>query len=545
MTSQGSAPPDQLVELAATNLGVIENLRLVFGTGMTAITGETGAGKTLVLTALNLLIGSRAEAGMVGPHGDEAIVEGRFVFGGAEVVLQRIVPRSGRSRAYVNGRLATASSLADHGVALVEVHGQNGHTALATASAQRSALDAFGEVDVTELREARAQLRELRARSETLGGDERERLRQLELYRYQAAEIESASISDPDEDERLKAEEEGLGEAGAHQEAAAAVASLLEAEGPTASGIDEALAGLGGRDALASIARQLVDLSTLVAEAATEARGLVDQLEADPQRLAEIQERRRQLSELRRKYGDTLAEVLSFGDEAARRAEELEDHARLAAEIDQSIAGAQAVVDRLASEVGAARRAAAPGLAERVAAHLHQLALPTASLEVDVGPGAGDDVEMLVSMNTGSAPQPLAKIASGGELARTMLAVRLVLSGQPPVMVFDEVDAGIGGAAAHSVGAALARLGRESQVLVVTHLAQVAAFADQQVAVVKSDDGKMVSVIATVLAADDRVVELSRMLSGTPDSSLARETAAELLDAAGAERSIGAKRSGG
>ncbi len=536
MTATRSQTSNQLVELAATNLGVIEHLRLVFGAGMTTITGETGAGKTLVLTALDLLIGGRADASMVGPHGDEAIVEGRFLVDGDEVVLQRVVPRNARSRSYVNGRLATVASLSEYGSGLVEVHGQNAHTALATPAAQRRALDAFAGVDTGPLRAARANVAELSARRESLGGDERERLRQIELYRFQVDEIAAAAIEDPDEDERLQLLERTLGDVGAHQDAAAAAAELLSSDGPAASAIDEALSALRGRPPLADLARQLGDISMLLVEAGAEARVQVEALEADPERLDAVQQRRRVLSELRRKYGDTVAEVIAFGEQCATRLAELEDHARVASEIDERISEARAEVERIAAEVGTQRRAAAPRLAEAVAAHLHQLALPTAVLEVAVGPGAGDDVEMRVSTNTGSPPLPLSKVASGGELARTMLALRLVLAGEPAVMVFDEVDAGIGGAAAHSVGVALARLGRDRQVLVVTHLAQVAAFADQQVSVVKSDDGSMVSVSAATLGADDRVVELSRMLSGSPDSARAREHAAELLDTAASNR---------
>jgi DNA repair protein RecN (Recombination protein N) len=538
MTSGRSEQPDQLLELAVTNLGVIEHLRVLLGPGTTAITGETGAGKTLVLTALDLLVGGRADSNVVGPHGDEAVVEGRFVHRGEELVLQRAVPRAGRSRAYVNGRLATAAGLAEAASGLVEVHGQHGHTALASSRAQRAALDRFGLVDAEPLAAARRTVREIEARRDSLGGDERERLRQIELYRFQADEIAHAAIEDADEDERLKATEQLLASATADQQAAAEVAETLAAQGAVAEGLDGALTRLRGRPALAGLAEQLADLSALISDAATEARSLAETLEADPERLAELQERRRLLSELRRKYGDTLAEVLAYGEEAARRSRELEDRANTAATIDAAIAEARAEVDRLSTEVGAARRAAAPGLAESVVAHLRRLALPSARLEVEVGSGAGDDVEFQVSMNTGAPLQPLAKVASGGELARTMLALRLVLAGDAPVMVFDEVDAGIGGAAAHSVGASLARLGRERQVLVVTHLAQVAAFADHQVTVVKSDDGAVVSVAATVLSSEDRIVELSRMLSGSPDSESAREHAAELLADAAESRGL-------
>ena len=528
---------NQLLELAVTNLGVIDQLGLVFGPGMTAITGETGAGKTLVLTALNLLKGERSDATVVGPHGDEAVVEGRFYFDGDELVLRRVVPRDGRSRAYVNGALATAGNLSDYGADLVEIHGQHGHTALTQTSAQRNALDAFGGINLEPLLAARQHRRDLLAQRDTLGGDQRERLRQIELYQFQVDEIEAANIVDADEDVRLREEEERLGDATGHQEAIAVVVEQLGSDGVADDAVGRALSAVEGRALLADLESQLRDLSALVTEVAAEARSVADGLEADPQRLDALQERRRALSELRRKYGDTLPDVLSFRDQCSSRLDELLDHDRLAGEIEELLSTAENEIQRLGKKVGKARRTAAPKLAEQVAAHLQQLALPNARLGVAVGDDPGDDVEMQVSMNTGAPLQPLAKIASGGELARTMLSMRLVLSAQPATMVFDEVDAGIGGAAAHSVGAALARLGRDRQVLVVTHLAQVAAFADNQITVVKSDDGALVTVNASQLSADERVVELSRMLSGSPDSDRARDHAAELLADAVAARS--------
>ncbi len=229
--------------------------------------------------------------------------------------------------------------------------------------------------------------------------------------------------------------------------------------------------------------------------------------------------------------------MLVFRDDAARRLAELEDHDRVAAELEEQLARARTARADIEATVGAARRAGAPRLAAEVAAHLRRLALPNASIECAVGDDPGDDVELRVSMNAGGPLLPLAKVASGGELARTMLALRLVLSSDPATMVFDEVDAGVGGEAAQSVGAALARLGRRRQVLVVTHLAQVAAYADHQITVVKSDDGAMVSVSAAALDREARVVELSRMLSGSPGSRSAREHADELLREVAVERS--------
>lgn len=526
------AQPDQLLELAATNLGVIDHLGLVFGPGMTAITGETGAGKTLVLTALDLLTGGRAESSMVGPHGDEAVVEGRFLLEGEELVLQRVVPRDGRSRAYVNGRLATAATLAEHGGRLVELHGQHGHTALTTVAAQRAALDLYGRVDLAPLIDARLQERQLVAELAELGGDERERVRQVELYRFQVDEIDAAAIVSPDEDDELRRLEEMLAGASDHRDTAHRIASLLGADGPADDALSASLQAVGHGEVFTDLAMRLRDVAAELADIASEARRLSETIEADPARLDEIQQRRRLLTELRRKYGDTLEDVLEYRGETAARLAELEDHDRRAHEIEAQLTEARDQIVKAAARIGKARRKAAPKLAAEVTANVRELALPNASVECTVGDDPGDDVSILVSMNAGTALQPLAKVASGGELARTMLALRLVLSSDPATMVFDEVDAGVGGSAAQAVGSALGRLGRERQVLVVTHLAQVAAFADNQVTVVKQDDGSMVSVTASALDGEARVVELSRMLSGSPDSDAARRHATELLEAA-------------
>ena len=527
---------DQLLELAATNLGVIEHLSLVFGPGMTAITGETGAGKTLVVTALDLLIGGRAEATMVGPHDDEAVVEGRFLHAGVELVLQRVIPRDGRSRAYVNGRLATASTLSEHGTQLVELHGQHGQTALTALSAQRAALDLYGDVDLAPLVEARLHERDLLEHLAGLGGDERARLREVQLARFQVEEIDEARIESAEEDVRLQEQELLLAGATAHRDHVELAVQLLGGDGPADEAISQVLAAIEGAPALKNLTERVRDLSAELGDVATEARALADNLEADPELLAQLQERRRLLTDLRRKYGDTLAEVLEFQSITNARLQELEDRDRLAAEIDGLLEQARAKMAKAEAKVGKARRKAAPSLANDVALHVRELALPKAEVECHVGDDPGDDVEFRVSMNAGAPPQALAKIASGGELARTMLALRLVLSADPATMVFDEVDAGVGGAAAQAVGVALGRLGAARQILVVTHLAQVAAYADNQIVVAKNDDGGMVSVEASALDTEARIVELSRMLSGSPGSASAREHAGELLTDAAAQK---------
>jgi DNA repair protein RecN (Recombination protein N) len=537
-----------LVELAVRDLGVIAELRLVLGAGMTAVTGETGAGKTMVVDAIELLVGGRADPLLVRTGAEEAWVEGRFVRpdpdGGGEpveVVVARAVPRSGRSRAYIDGRLATAGELAALGEALVDLHGQHAHQSLLHAGAQRAALDRFGDVDLGPLRAARYDVQLVVDKLTALGGDERARARELDLVRYQVEELDAAALEGPDEDERLEAEEDALADATAHREAAAAALAALTGDGEaTASAADAvgaAVAAVSGRGPFRDAEGRLRAVAAELTDVAAELRSAGEGIDEDPERLEWVRERRQLLRDLRRKYGDTLDEVIAEGDRLRARLAELEDHDRRAAELDSALVEARKVEAAAAAVVAGARRAAAPGLAERIQANLAELAMPKARVAVEVrGDDPGDDVEILLAANPGTPPLPLAKVASGGELARTMLALRLVLTGAPPTLVFDEVDAGIGGSAALAVGRSLARLADIHQVLVVTHLPQVAAYADGQVRVAKeSDDAATVS-RAALLDDEERVVELSRMLSGQPDSEAARTHAADLLATAAGER---------
>ncbi len=524
-----------LTELLVRDLGVIDELSLVLGDGMTVVTGETGAGKTLVVGAIDLLTGGRADASLVRPGATEAEIQGRFIMGDEEIVVRRVIPRDGRSRVYVNGHLATVSALAEQGVDLVDLHGQHAHQSLLKAPVQRAALDQFGGIDTTPLASLLDDLRTTEAGLAELGGDDRARAREIDLLRFQLDEIEAAGIADGAEDARLDEEESLLADSRAHREAAAAAVAALDADGAAAAGIHSALAALDGRGPFADLASRLQGLVAELADLASEARSRSEGIEDDPERLELLRERRAMLRELRRKYGETLDDVLAFGTEAGERLAELTSFDERAAELDQRRAEIMADLTRVRAEILAARSEAAPRMAEAVEDHLAGLAMAGASLAVSVAGEAGDEVNFRLAANAGHEPQPLAKVASGGELARTMLALRLVLTAGPPTLVFDEVDAGIGGEVANTVGESLASLAATHQVLVVTHLAQVAAFADHHVAVSKHEiEGVTVSA-AHLLDEEARVVELSRMLSGSPDSAAAREHAEELL-AAGREQ---------
>ncbi len=520
-----------LTELLVRDLGVIDELSLVLGGGMTVVTGETGAGKTLVVGAIDLLTGGRADPSLVRPGASEAEIQGRFVMGDDEIVVRRVIPRSGRSRVYVNGHLATVSALSEMGVDLVDLHGQHAHQSLLKAPVQRAALDQFGSIDTAPLASLLDDLRTTDSALAELGGDDRARAREIDLLRFQLSEIEEAAIEDPDEDHRLDSEESLLADALAHQAAAGLAVVALDADGSAASGISGALAALDGRSPFLDLVSRLQGVAAELADLAAEARSRAESIEDDPVRLEVLRQRRAMLREMRRKYGETLDEVLSYGVESAERLAELVSFDERAAELDQRRSELMADLTRVRAEILAQRTAAAPRLAEAVEAHLAGLAMAGATLAVSVAGEAGDEVAFRLAANAGHDPLPLAKVASGGELARTMLALRLVLTAGPPTLVFDEVDAGVGGEVANTVGASLASLSDAHQVLVVTHLAQVAAFADQHVAVSKHDEDGVTVSAAHLLDEGARVVELSRMLSGSPDSAAAREHAEELLDA--------------
>lgn len=530
-----------LLELHIENLGVIERATLSFRDGVTALTGETGAGKTMLVEAIELLVGGRADASMVRVGAAEARIDGRLELerGGEldEVVLSRVVPADGRSRAYVNGRPATVATLADLCRDVIDLHGQHAHQTLLSTATQRAALDRFGSVDLAPLRAARARLTEIDAELATLGGDERARAREIDLLRFQVDELDAAAIDDPGEDAQLAVEESTLAHAVAHREAGEEALERLRGDGGADDALSAVLAALGEREPFGDLTERLLAAAAELADVAAELRDRTESIDEDPERLAQIRERRQLLTDLRRKYGATLAEVMAFHAEASDRLRELENYDRRAAELDRERSAAEAEERRAAEAVGRARRAAAPDLAAAVEERLRTLAMPNAAIAVEVGSSPddhpGDDVRFLLAANPGSPLLPLARVASGGELARAMLALRLVLADAGSdrgahTLIFDEVDAGIGGSAAVAVGRALAALGEHHQVLVVTHLPQVAAAAGEQFVVSKSVEGDRTTTDVAPVVDDDRVHELARMLGGAV-SDAAVEHARELL----------------
>jgi len=526
-----------LTELAVRDLGVIDELRLVLGPGMTALTGETGAGKTLLVEAIELLVGARADGVLVRPGAEEARVEGRFVVDQTETVLARVVPAKGRSRAYVDSRLATAAQLADIGAGLVDLHGQHSHQSLLAAPAQRQALDRFGAVDVGPLVAARGAVTAIDEALAALGGDPRARARELDLLRFQLGEIDGARLVDDTEEERLAAEEEVLAGAEAHRHAGWSAYAAVAGDGAAVDSVGRAVAALGGRAPFVALEERLRAVAADLADVASDLRVTAETIGEDPDRLDAVRARLRLLADLRRKYGETLSQVMAYADDARARLRDLEEHDQRALHLDRERTAALGAVAEAAAAVGRARREAAPALGAAVEERLRALALPGARFAVAAGEDdPADEVELLLGPNPGEPLLPLAKTASGGELARAMLAIRLVLTQGPPTLVFDEVDAGVGGEAALAVGEALANVAERHQVLVVTHLPQVAAFAQEQVAVAKRQEGGRTVASARPVRGGDRVVELSRMLSGQPASEAARGHAEELLATASRQR---------
>ncbi|HQY14042.1 MAG: DNA repair protein RecN [Ilumatobacteraceae bacterium] len=519
-----------LQELHIESLGVIEQLDLVLGAGLTALTGETGAGKTLLVEAISLLVGGRADATMVRPGAAEARVEGRFVVGDDEYVVARVVPADGRSRAYVNGRLATVGNLAELGARFVDLHGQHSHQSLLSAAEQRDALDRYCRTDLGPLRAARARLTELDAALAALGGDSKSRARELDLLRFQAAELRAAAIASSQEDADLDAELDELAGAVEYRELGRVAVDALSDEGGAGDSIAAAVRALAGRAPFAELESRLRGLGAEVQDVAADLRRRAEDIEEDPERLDAVRGRLQLLRDLRRKYGDSLAEVIGFHDEVEHRLAELEGYEGRVADLERERQAAAAGERTAAASVGRARRAGAGALADEVQHHLRELAMPHATVAVTVGEhDPGDEVSFLLAANPGSPLLPLARVASGGELARTMLALRLVLTEAPDTLVFDEVDAGIGGSAAVAVGRNLAALGARHQVLVVTHLAQVAALAHTHVVVSKRVLAGATLTTAARIDGQDRVDEVARMLSGDEAADSARRHAADLL----------------
>jgi DNA repair protein RecN (Recombination protein N) len=582
-----------LEELRITGLGVIDDTTLRLTSGMNVITGETGAGKTMVVTGLGLLFGGRADAGRVRADPGRAVVEGRLRLtgplgdsvqtritdAGAEVdddgsvLLSRTVTIEGRSRAHVGGRSMPVAMLSEVGEQVVAVHGQSDQLRLLRPAEQRTQLDRFAGPEHEKLLETyRETFVRWRAVVEDLADRRRharERTQEADLLTLGLDEI-SRVDPQPGEDEELRAEVQRLEHAEGLRTAAALAAQALA--GGAEGGDDEPdatqLIGTARRtlEAQASVDPKLGELAARVEEAATlvsdvsaELSAYLGLLDADPARLEVIYERRAALRALTRKYADDVEGVIAWAEHARTRLAALDTSDELLEELDKERLRLAGTAGELAARLTAARLDAAGRFAQQVSVELAGLAMPHSRVEVAVvarvagrdeptvsvdgaelavGPDGADDVELRLLAHPGAPSLPLQKGASGGELSRVMLAIEVVFAGAggPPTLVFDEVDAGVGGQAAVEIGRRLARLARTHQVLVVTHLPQVAAFADRHLVVAKDTGGAITTSGVRIVEETERARELARMLAGLPDSDLGIAHAEELLAVAGREK---------
>ncbi len=554
-----------LQEIRIRDLGIIDDATLELAPGLNVVTGETGAGKTMVVHGLGLLLGRRAAASMVRTGADAALVEGvldlsadhpalaRADEAGADVdealLLARSVSPAGRSRAWVGGRNAPIGVLTDIGESIVAVHGQADQWRLQRPDQHRQVLDDFGGPTLakalTTYQDLHRTWREVRAELADLTTQARDRALRLDLLTSGLNEIEAV---DPrsGEDVELAAEAERLEHLDTLMSAAgtahAAVSGTDDLDASSALSVlgsaSHALGRAADHDpALAELRVRLDEVVVQLTDVAADLQGYVDGLDADPARADAVNERRAALNGLLRKFGSTIDDVIEWSRNAAAEVTKLEGSDERIELLRDRETQLEKELGAAAGKLTAARRTAATSLGKAVTAELGHLAMGSARLSVQVddrpgefGPYGVDDVEIRLAANKGSAPQSVAKAASGGELSRVMLAIEVVTaSGDMPTFVFDEVDAGVGGSAALDIGARLKRLAAGAQVIVVTHLAQVAAYADNHLVVAKQDDGQVTVSGVQVVAGDERRRELARMLGGTQDGA-ALAHADELLE---------------
>ncbi|MFI5911095.1 DNA repair protein RecN [Dactylosporangium sp. NPDC051541] len=582
-----------LEELRITGLGVIEDATLPLGPGLTVITGETGAGKTMVVTSLNLLFGGRADAGRVRADPGRATVDGRLTLpthvrtavesriadAGAAVdddgslLMSRTLTAEGRSRAHLGGRTVPVSLLSEVGERVFALHGQSDQLRLLRPAEQRGSLDRYAGAGHEKLLGQFAELyNRWRAVEDDLAdrrANARQRSQEAELLKLGLDEITRVDPQ-PGEDELLREEAQRLEHVEGLRSAAQLAHMAMSGTGDGGDDVADVLslistarrtleAQSGVDRVLGELAVRLDEVATLAGDVSTELGTYLASLDADPGRLEEVYERRAALRALTRKYAEDVDGVVAWADHARTRLAELDTSDGLLEELDRERQRLHGEVAELAAVLSAARHEAAGRFAADVTVELAGLAMPHARIQVvvqpkpvgngpsvttaagesGVGPDGADDIELRLLPHPGAPAQPLQKGASGGELSRVMLAIEVVFAGAggPPTLVFDEVDSGVGGTAAVEIGKRLARLARDHQVLVVTHLPQVAAFADRHLVVAKDIGGAVTTSGVTVVEHTDRARELARMLAGLPDSDLGIAHAEELLSVADREKS--------
>lgn len=564
-----------LTELHLSGFGVVADAMLPLGPGLTALTGETGAGKTMIVAGLGLLLGDRADAGVVRHGADRAVVQGRWtvseevvtavedmgahVDDGEELITLRQVGANGRSRAVVGGVAVPVATMASVLEGLAVIHGQSGQIRLTTVDRQRELLDRFAEpAGLPEYRQALAERKQLAVELLDLVEAASARDREIDLLRFGLDEIAQVSPV-AGEDRQLETEAARLLDADGLKASAATVQRALSGDeddfdAPSAvtllDSARKAADHLAARDETFSVlADRIREASFVLHDVAADVAGYAADLVTDPIRLEAVAERRAQLAALMRKYGPELDDVIGWAIEAADRLGGLEQADDRIAALRIRVAELDGRLAALAEGITAARTAAAARIAEAVHPELAALAMPHARLSFEVtrtelGPHGWDRVELMFSANPGSAPAQLGKVASGGELSRVRLALEVVLASGGGTVVFDEVDAGVGGAVGLEIGRRLKRLAMHSQVIVVTHLAQVAAHADQHFVITKSSDGEVTTSDVRIVTGDERAAELSRMMGGSQDSTVGLRHARDLLARAGAGQSTPAGTNG-
>jgi DNA repair protein RecN (Recombination protein N) len=565
-----------LIELRLRNLAVIEEVTVPFGPGLNAVTGETGAGKSIVVDAILLVMGARAQPDLIRSGADSAIIEALFELPpdhpAAEIleaaghgardgalVLKREISRAGRHRVFVNDSPATVALLERLGESLVELHGQHEHQRLMEPARQLDLLDRFADAEETRTRVS-AQVREweaARAELARVRDEAREGARQQDLYRFQLSEIDALALRDGEEDE-LRAERRRLQHAERIASGLAEVTALLYDDAQSAAArlrrAGTVLRELAGYDPeLGAPAEALGEAEAYLEDVIGRARALRDRAPFDPERLGEIDDRLDAIGKLKRKYGDSVEAIAGFRGRIASTLDQIDRHDEVVAELEARVARTGESAGESALALAETRAAAARRLERLIQAELRGLGMEHARFRVGlrrepagegelaagsgrwrVGRRGADTAEFLFSANPGEDPRPLAKVVSGGELSRTMLAVRTVLSasGDVPTMVFDEVDAGIGGRVAEVVGQKLAQTARGRQVLCVTHLAPIAVYAAQHLRVEKKVGRGTTRTTVAPLAAADRIEELARMLGGERVTDATRRAARELFRSA-------------
>ncbi len=516
-----------LESLIVKNLGVIEYAELEFQAGLVVITGETGAGKTLLTTALGLLLGARGSPELIGPHGDRARVAAQLDPGGTQVLLRRELTNTGRNQVRIDREPVTLAELSERTAHEVEIFGQHLAATLTQPSAQLRILDRFGSIDDSLVRQLRAEATRLEAELSELRARSNDRIRRLEFVNYELGVLRDAKVEDPEEDEKIEERIARLALTRDRQQLLSALHDLLVGEG----GMTDKVGQLNSqaRDLMPEFGNRLVTLMDELDDLAHDTRIALEGEVEDPQALAELEERLGVLVAMKRRFGGTLTDVLQAQSDLEVERSQLEDSESSETEIVAKLTSLGPQIEEALHDLRSERHQAADDLIHQVEAMLAEVALAGAKCII-----AFDDPDRIVptilfTANPGIAPMPLGKVASGGELSRLMLAIARVAGASTPTLIFDEIDAGIGGSTGLRIAEVLRSMSDRRQVLVVTHLAQIAAAADQHVVVTKSTTTDQVATSLQVVTGSERVREIARMLSGHADSPQAQEHAKDLI----------------